>query len=102
MITVEILPPEAEAPRPPLPGPLIVRRDGMALMPQPDGSHAWMPLRAGLELGWMPVPELGGIVLAIASATFPAERFATTLSRGGLRGLIADLQSIERQLGEIG
>ncbi|AJP72953.1 hypothetical protein [Sphingomonas hengshuiensis] len=95
--------PEKLAPptrRPPMPGPLVVLTNGMALILQPDGSHAMQRLEAGLTLGWMDTPELGGIILSIRDAHCHAEGLVTTLSRPGLRGLIEDLQDIDAQLGE--
>lgn len=84
--------------RPPIPGPLIVLANGMGLIPQPDGTHALRHIEQGLTLGWMPTPEFGGILLSIRDMHCHAEGVVTTISRAGLKGLIADLQDIDAQL----
>lgn len=99
VMVAEILPPETA--RPPMPGPLIVTQSGQGLLQQPDGSYALARIEQGLTLGWM---DLGGgfALLSIRDAHCLAPGMATTISRAGLQGLIADLQSIDAQLGEIG
>ena len=94
------LPPEPR--RPPIPGPLLVNAAGYGLVEQPDGTHAPMKLEQGLSIGWMPLPELGGMLLVLGDAPGPRAAIATTLTRPGLQGLIADLQSIDAQIEELG
>lgn len=96
MITVaEILPPEPA--RPPMPGPLIVTDSGHGVLLQPDGSYALTRIEQGITMGWMDIGP-GAILLAIRDAHCLAPGIATTLTRPGLKGLIADLQSIDAQL----
>lgn len=95
-LEMEILP--ASPRRPPLPGPLIVLANGMGLILQPDGTHALRHIDQGLNLGWMPVPELGGLLVSIRDARCHSEGIVTTLTRAGLRGLIEDLRDIDAQL----
>lgn len=110
---IEILPPEHRvgADRPPLAPfalPLLVRNHGRA------GHYGWVPdvwrhgctryveLCEGLALGWTPAPEIDRAVLVVMGGNPAApsdDHVAATLSREVLRALIADLQSIEAQMG---
>lgn len=97
--TVQILDPVR---RPaPMQGPLLVDVLGRALLPHPAGGRRFVELRQGLTLGWMPIPKQPAVLLSIADMDCRAEPLATTLTRAGLRGLIADLQSIDAQLEEL-
>jgi hypothetical protein len=64
-----------------------------------------MPICRGLGFGWTAAPEVGGILISIfgGNPDEPTdEALATTLSRDGLRALIAGLKSIDKQLGPSG
>ena len=74
-------------------------------MPHPfaDGWSATVLVCQGVSIGWAPWPTNHAILLSIwggTPATRPSEHNVTaTLSRDGLRALIADLQAIDAQLG---
>lgn len=97
-------PTAAHEPFPPAHDPLLVDESGKAWVPHAFrvGFAAHRSIARGLGVAWWPVQEIDGVVLAIAAGN-PAEptdeAVAATLTRAGLRMLIADLQSIEDQLG---
>lgn len=106
---VEFLPP-ARGPRqdpfPALRDPVLHLDDGTLFVPHPFVEHARsrVPLCDGLMLGWAPCAPAPGVLLSIwgGHAGSPSDESVTaTLSRCCLRRLIADLQSIERQMDDL-
>ncbi|EPR09897.1 hypothetical protein M527_07170 [Sphingobium indicum IP26] len=99
---LEILPPLADEPVPPFALPVLLDDDGRAWLPH--GFRADMftltQVCEGIAIGWAPVPELGKVLLHFIGGNPFAptdEALAAALSKRGLRRMIADLQSIERQ-----
>jgi hypothetical protein len=95
----------APADCPPFPHPLMLAGDRAAWFPNAfaPGHYTMLPICDGLAMGWAPAAELGGVVLCLhgGNAAAPTgEVIATLLSRRGLKRLIGDLQSIDRQLNE--
>ncbi|WP_051768205.1 hypothetical protein [Sphingobium sp. DC-2] len=95
----------ADHPTAPFPAPILVNDRGEGFFPHAfcAGEVMLMPVCRGLAMGWAAAPEVGGALLSIFAGNPDAptdESVATLLSRDGLRALIADLQSIDRQLGE--
>lgn len=90
---------------PPFTAPVVVTPAGNAIVPHPfaDGVSATVLVCAGVSLGWAPWPTNDAILLSIwggTPQTRPSEHNVTaTLSRDGLRALIADLQAVDAQLG---
>lgn len=90
---------------PPFTAPVVVTPAGNAIVPYPfaDGVSATVLVCTGVSLGWVPWPTGDAILLSIwggTPQTRPSEHNVTaTLSRNGLRALIADLQAIDAQLG---
>lgn len=89
----------------PFPDPVVINDWGHVFVPHAffPRSVISLPLCRGAALGWTPFPEVAGVLLAIFGGNPDAlsdESMALTLSRDGLRALIADLQSIDDQLGE--
>lgn len=105
MSVAEVLPSIDAAPFLPFRDPILITPDGDAWIP-----HAFrlklislQPICQGISLAWAPVPEVGKALLVIAGGNSDApteESVAAFVSREGLRNLIADLQSIDDQLGE--
>lgn len=104
MREVEILPPPGPTVLPALPGPLLVTETGHVILPsmRPGGAFELTRLEQGVGLGWMPTPELGGLVLAISDGHARTPILATALTRPALQQVIEDLKSIDIQLGELG
>jgi len=90
----------ATCPLPPLPDAIIVTHGDAAIVPHPDGGHAIAPIGQGIALAWAPVPELGGVALVQFIAKGVSAGTVAVFSREGLRGHIAELQSIAAQLGD--
>jgi len=67
----------------------------------PLGGHARVALRDGLHLAWAPMLLQRRALLVLFAGAEADAGVATTLSREGLRRLIADIQSIDAQLGEM-
>lgn len=92
---------------PPIDAPVVVDEGGYIWMPAPGDAdeaigHYVYP---GLRLGWIPVPEQGGIILwqlggPDCEEGFEEDGLATFLTRDGFRRYIADLQAIDAQLGD--
>jgi hypothetical protein len=102
MPDAEILPPEGSLR--PFDGPLILvgdERDYRVIIPDPSGNLASVPLREDLHLGWTYEERLGGAILCLFAGHAADAGFAVKCSREGVRELIADLQSIDAQLGEL-
>lgn len=88
---------------PPMADIILIDDDGDAWVPSPyfPGARHPIPMRHGIALAWTPFAEGGGACLILWSGnpTAPGdEAIVTTMSRDGLQGLIADLQSIDRQM----
>lgn len=99
---VHILPPIEEASCAPMASPILHLDDGTAWVPSAfvAGVYGNVPICAGLAMGWQPVREVGQIVLVFQGGNPAAptdEIVAAALSRAGLRAMIRDLQSIDRQ-----
>lgn len=90
----------------PLPAPVLLSDRGTVFAPHAfyAGVSAELPLSRGMALHWTPFPEIDGALLFFAGGN-PAEptdeSIAVTVGRDGLRALIRDLQSIDRQLDEM-
>ncbi|WP_236576306.1 hypothetical protein [Sphingobium sp. S8] len=92
-------------PSAPFAGPILIDDFGNGYFPHAfmPGTATALPICRGLAKGWAPAPEVGGVLLAIFAGNPDEptdEAVATLLSRDGLRALIADLQSIDQQLGK--
>lgn len=92
---------------PPIGATVVVDQRGYIWMPAPSDAAEIIGLyvHPGLRLGWIPVPEQGGVILSQWGGPGPGEGFeedglATFLTRDGLRRYIADLQAIDAQLGD--
>ena len=88
----------------PFAGPILIDDFGNGYFPHAflAGAATALPICRGLAKGWAPAPEIGGVLLAMFAGNPDEptdEALATLLSRDGLRALIADLQSIDQQLG---
>lgn len=101
--SVELLPPIAADPIAPFAIPILLDDRDCAWIP--DGFQAGifhlMRVCEGAALGWAPVPELNKALVTIWGGNPFAptgEAIALAMSRRGLRGLIAGLQSIEQQM----
>lgn len=97
----EILPPLSACP--PMEHAVIIDDAGRAWLPQPDDHAARraVPLRHGMQMAWLPFPQVGGALLSLwggAPHKQGGEALAVAISRTGIRSLIADLQSIDEQL----
>lgn len=93
----EILPPEGAFA--PMPTAIAFPELGVAAVPHPAGGATSVELRDGLHLAWAPTEE-DKVLLALFAGRRAEIGFAVTSSHQGLRELIADLQSIDAQLGE--
>ncbi|PZU13787.1 MAG: hypothetical protein DI606_04255 [Sphingobium sp.] len=101
--SVELLPPIEDAPVEPFPFPILLDEAGFAWIPDGfrPGLFQHLPLCEGAALGWAPIPEFNKALIAIWGGNPFAptgEALALLMSRRGLRGLIAGLQSIEAQM----
>lgn len=91
---------------PPMDTPILLSDRGTVFVPHSfyAGVSTELPLSRGTALAWAPFPEVDGTLLVFAGGN-PAEptdeSIAVTVSRVGLRALIRDLQSIDRQLDEM-
>jgi len=99
---VTIQPPLAARELPPLSTPVLLDETGSAWIPHAwrAGCFTYTPICEGIGAAWTPVPEIGKVLLAFAGGNPFAptdEAIAIVLSRDGLRELIADLRSIDRQ-----
>ncbi|MCP3729290.1 hypothetical protein M9978_02515 [Sphingomonas sp. MG17] len=79
---------------------LVGPEDGRCVVTNPSGFSAIAPIGRGIALAWAPAPELGGVALSQFIALGPDRGIVTIVSRPGLKRLIADLQSIDAQLGD--
>ena len=106
---IEFLPP-AHGPRqdpfPPMQSTVLHLDDGTVFVPHPFVHHvsSRVPLCEGLSVAWAPCTPAPQLLLSIwgghpGSPT--DESVTTTLTRTGLRRLIADLQSIDRQIDDL-
>lgn len=106
MGAVHILPSpggERQDPFPPMRAPLIVTERGEAWVPHPFYPDLTInvPLCEGLAVAWAPCTPVHGIILSIwgGNPENPSDESVTaTLTRPGLKRLIADLQSIADQM----
>ncbi|MEO7467384.1 MAG: hypothetical protein ABIV36_10245 [Sphingobium limneticum] len=101
---LHILPPLGEEPLAPMASPIMHLDDGTAWVPNAfvAGAYGNVPICVGGAMGWQPVQEVEQIVLVFqgGNPTAPTgEIVAAALSRRGLRALVRDLQSIDRQWG---
>ena len=99
---VHILPPLDDEAFAPMASPILHLDDGTAWVPNAfvAGAYGNLPLCAGVAMGWQPVPEVDRIILVFQGGNAAAptgESVAAALSRPGLRAMIRDLQSIDRQ-----
>lgn len=92
---------------PPIGAPIVADECGYIWMQAPSdaGEVVGLYVHLGLRLGWIPVPEQGGLILSQWGGLGPEERFeedglAIFLTRDGFRRLIVDLQAIDAQLGD--
>ena len=84
--------------------PVVVDGRGYAWLPVPGGQDVvgWH-LKPGLRVAWAPLPGNTGALLHMLAGivddpAYETDGLAITLTRDGLRRLIADLQSVEAQL----
>lgn len=86
----------------PMTEPLLIDGHGFALMPHAyvSGFHLRTFVAEGMGMTWTPL-SADRIILCLVGGNPAAptnEALATSISRNGLRELIADLQSIDRQM----
>ncbi|MCW2412038.1 MULTISPECIES: hypothetical protein [unclassified Sphingobium] len=99
----EILPPEGATPFPQAQDPLLIDERGFGWVPHAfrPGFCAYTPITRGVGIAWWPIQEIGGAIISAYGGN-PAqptdESVVFSITREGLRGLIADLQSIADQL----
>lgn len=79
--------------------PIVVDEDGYAYGLVPTGEALGSFVHAGARVGWAPLPEQGGVLVAIWGGLEPEEDFeeeglVAYFTRDGLRRLAADLQAI--------
>ncbi|SEI69246.1 hypothetical protein SAMN05518849_101576 [Sphingobium sp. AP50] len=90
---------------PPIATPILHTDRGTVFVPHGHyvGRSAELRLLRGVGLAWAPCPEADGALLVFSGGN-PAEptdeAIAVTLSRAGIRALIASFDAIDRQLGE--
>jgi hypothetical protein len=102
----EILPPEAHDALPPISAPVLLGSDGRGWIPHAHrpGMYVEREVAIGIGLAWTPVAEAGRVLLCLAGGNprNPSDEALTVLvSRQGLREMIADLRSIDDQLGDM-
>jgi hypothetical protein len=90
---IEILPPDL----PPMAQPTIVFGDRAIVQHPLSDDNVQLPLLPGMHVGWQPL-DGRGVLLALFFGPDGQRGVVTTLSGCCLGRLIADLQSIERQL----
>lgn len=89
---------------PPFAEPIVVTANGNAWLPYPfrNDHKAFVQVNAGMHLGWSPMPEVSAVLLSIwgtePSDAFGHHNVTATLTRPGLKALIADLQAIDAAL----
>jgi hypothetical protein len=86
---------------PPIDIPAVVDERGYVWSPHPGepGEVIGSYVHAGLRLGWIDAPELGGVILLQwggqgAEAGFEEDGVAAFMTRDGLARYVADLQAI--------
>ncbi|MFD1103687.1 hypothetical protein [Sphingobium olei] len=101
--SIDLLPPIAAEPIEPFSIPILLDDNGCAWIP--DGFQAGcfrlLPVGEGASLGWAPIPEMNKALISIWGGNPFAptgEAIAIAISRRGLRGIIAGLQSIDAQM----
>lgn len=102
-VVAEILPPIDAAPIEPFSIPILMDERGVAWLPHGfrPGTFMEMQVGEGASIGWAPIPELNKALVTLWGGNPFAptdEAIAFVISRRGLRGIIAGLQSIERQM----
>ncbi|MCW2390937.1 hypothetical protein M2336_002775 [Sphingobium sp. B1D7B] len=105
-IIAEVLPPEGAGPFPQAADPLVIDDRGFGWVPHAfrPGFCSYTLITRGMGIAWWPLSEIGGAIIAVYGGN-PAqptdETVVFSISRDGLSGLIADLQSIADQLEQL-